>query len=326
VKRGWVLGLGLAIVLPLVAVLANGFRHDPREFDSPLVEKAAPDFALTSTDGQPVKLAELRGKPVVVNFWATWCVPCQQEHPYLLAAARKWSDRAHFLGVVYQDTPEKIDAWLAKHGEAYPTLVDEGSRTAIAWGVYGVPETYVIDAGGVIRHKFVGPVDPALLDGWLAKLADEAPASAATASAGSGPAAVVGPPAGPPLEGAALKEKAHAVASKLRCVVCQGLSVADSPSDAARAMRAEVESLVAQGFDEEQVLFYFEASYGEFVLLEPKVEGVNLLVWTAPIGLLAVGLGVIAFLVRRRPAAPAPVAAAGPDDEYLRRVREELKG
>ncbi|MFZ5482181.1 MAG: cytochrome c-type biogenesis protein CcmH [Myxococcota bacterium] len=318
--RGWVLAVGLAIVLPLVAVLANGFRFDPRAIDSPLVEKAAPDFALTSIDGQPFKLSDLRGKPVVVNFWATWCVPCQQEHALLLAAAKKWGDRATFLGVVYQDTPEKIRGWLDRHGEGYPTLVDEGSKVAIAYGVYGVPETYVIDAGGVIRHKFVGPVDTPTLDGWMRKLADEAPSSG-VASKGTGPAAVVGSPAGPPLSGEQLKAKTRDVALKLRCVVCQGLSVADSPSDAARAMRAEVESLVAQGYDEEQILFYFEAAYGEFVLLEPKAEGLNWIVWAAPIGVIVLGALGIAVAVRRRAPAPPPPA----DDEYLRRVREELR-
>ena len=165
-----VLVAGFALVLPLLFILAKGFDSDPHEFDSPLIGKPAPDFTLHDLDGAEVSLASLRGKPVVLNFWATWCVPCKQEHPYLLAAAARAGDRVTFYGVVYQDEPETIRGWLEKHGSGYPTLVDEGNRAAIAFGVYGVPETYVIDAQGIIRHKFVGPVTPDELSAQLAAL------------------------------------------------------------------------------------------------------------------------------------------------------------
>ena len=162
---------GALIVVPLVAVLAMGFQHDPRAIESPLIDKPAPTFSLATVDASPaVSLEALRGKPVVVNFWATWCEPCKAEHPALQALARAWSGRASFVGVVYQDTPEKITAWLGRMGSAYPTVVDAGSAVAMAWGVYGVPETYVLDAGGVIRHKITGPIDPASLDSQLRAL------------------------------------------------------------------------------------------------------------------------------------------------------------
>lgn len=120
------------------------------------------------------------------------------------------------------------------------------------------------------------------------------------------PTPIVGPPAGPPLSGTALVEATRVVASQLRCPVCQGLSVADSPSESAVAMKREVERLVAQGYSEEQCLLYFETSYGEFIRLEPKVEGLNLLVWVGPGVLLLAGLGVIGWmrLGNRKPPAP----------------------
>jgi cytochrome c biogenesis protein CcmG/thiol:disulfide interchange protein DsbE len=167
-----VLIAGALVVVPLVAVLAMGFQHDPRAIDSPLIDKPAPAFALATVDATgTVALESLRGKPVVVNFWATWCEPCKAEHPALQALARAWSGRASFVGVVYQDTPDKIVAWLGRMGSAYPTVVDTGSTVAMAWGVYGVPETYVLDSSGVIRHKITGPVDPAALDAQLRDLA-----------------------------------------------------------------------------------------------------------------------------------------------------------
>lgn len=154
---------GLAVTLPLTAVLALGFGQDPRDFASPLIGKAAPDFSLSTLDGTAVRLADLEGKPAVLNFWATWCVPCRQEHATLLAAAERADGEVAFYGIVYQDEPATIRAWLDRHGNGYPTLVDEGGRAAIAFGVYGVPETYLLDAEGLIRHKFVGPVEPGAL-------------------------------------------------------------------------------------------------------------------------------------------------------------------
>lgn len=179
--------------------------------------------------------------------------------------------------------------------------------------------------------------DPAPVALPGAPVAVEAPAPSEVAI---DPSDLIGTPAGPPVTGAALREKTHAIAKLMRCPVCQGLSVADSRTESALAIIAEVEDLVAQGYDEEQVLLYFEASYGEFIRLEPKFEGVNVLVWAAPVLLVLGGGGWIVWSVlaagRRKPSAETPSAptsgappASPPDDpalaEYLRRVREESR-
>jgi cytochrome c biogenesis protein CcmG/thiol:disulfide interchange protein DsbE len=162
---------GLAVTAPLVLVLALGFQNDPRSIDSPLLGKPAPDFTLSPIDGTaPVRLSELRGKPAVVNFWATWCEPCKAEHRTLVAVSRRLAGQVNFLGVVYQDEPAKIQAWLDRMGSAYPQLVDVGSKAAIAFGVYGVPETYIVNAEGVVTYKFTGPVDAASLLAQLTPL------------------------------------------------------------------------------------------------------------------------------------------------------------
>ena len=152
--------------------------------------------------------------------------------------------------------------------------------------------------------------------------------------------AVVGAPRGPRLDGAALDERTDEIAALLRCPVCQGLSVADSPSTMAGTMRAQVTDLVAAGYDREQILAYFESSYGEFVRLEPPLRGVNWLVWLAPgLGLL-LGAVVVRWALRAPRSAPAASPAVeaadlpGPDTlpadpalaPYVLRVRERAYG
>jgi len=155
-----VLLVGLAVVAPLVAVLVMNLGRDPHTIGSPLVGRGAPDFALRPMGGgDPVTLASLRGKPVVLNFWATWCVPCFEEHPVLVSTARRLGDRVRFVGVIYDDSEEQVTSFLARQGASYPSLMDPGAKTAIAFGVFGVPETYFIDAEGKIAAKQIGPLD-----------------------------------------------------------------------------------------------------------------------------------------------------------------------
>lgn len=163
-----VLLAALAVVAPLVAVLVLNLGRNPHAIGSPLVGRAAPDFVLRPLDGgDPVTLASLRGRPAVINFWATWCVPCFEEHPLLVSAARGQGDRVRFLGVIYEDSEEQVRAFLARQGSAYPSLVDPGSRAAIAFGIFGVPETFFLDAEGRIAAKHVGPLDAQSLEARL---------------------------------------------------------------------------------------------------------------------------------------------------------------
>ena len=163
-----VLVAGLAVVVPLVVVLVMNLGRNPHVIGSPLVGRAAPEFTLRPLEGgEPVTLASLRGRPVVLNFWATWCVPCFQEHPLLVSAARSLGDRVRFVGVIYEDSEQQVRGFLARQGSAYPSLVDPGSRTAIAFGVFGVPETYFLDAEGKIAAKHIGPLDAQSLEAKL---------------------------------------------------------------------------------------------------------------------------------------------------------------
>jgi cytochrome c-type biogenesis protein CcmH len=136
------------------------------------------------------------------------------------------------------------------------------------------------------------------------------------------PAMFVGAPKGAPLSGGALDQRTYEVASLLRCPVCQGMAVADSPSTVALDMKAQVRDLLSRGYTQEQILSYFEQSYGQFVLLKPKFHGVNTLVWILPILVLIGGAVLVIYTARRLESPPASESQAPSADPYISRVRD----
>ena len=125
----------------------------------PIVGRPAPAFDLETLDARRLSLAEMRGSPVVVNFWASWCIPCREEAPLLTAAARQYEAQGlRVVGIIYQDSAGAARDFMARFGQTYPGLVDPEGRAAIDFGVFGIPETFFIDRGGVVRSRQVGPV------------------------------------------------------------------------------------------------------------------------------------------------------------------------
>lgn len=173
--------VGIAISVPILALLAYGMTLDPRTIPSPLPGREAPDFALAMLDEpDTVRLADLRGSVVVLNFWASWCMECRYEHSDLSVAATIYEPRGvRFYGVLYNDSPANGRAWIREMGgQSYPALIDTGSRTAVSYGLYGVPETFIIDQDGVVVHKQIGPITLAKLTLLIEPLlADPAEAS-----------------------------------------------------------------------------------------------------------------------------------------------------
>ena len=178
----------------LVVLLAVGLRLNPREVPSPLVGKPAPDFALPKLAAmdQTFSPKDMKGKVWLLNVWASWCVSCRQEHPILVEIAK--NKAITLVGLNYKEVRgdsafdmdkisaeneralavERADTWLKRHGDPYAlSVLDLYGRVGIDYGVYGVPETYVIDKQGVIRFKHIGPVTPDVFSGKILPLVAE---------------------------------------------------------------------------------------------------------------------------------------------------------
>ena len=183
-KVNWpILVTGVAGTLLLVALLATGFFFDST---TAVVDVRtggpAPTFRLVDIDGKEWSLEELKGKPVFINFWSTWCLPCKQEHPMLLQAARAYPE-VQFLGLIYNDDANKVRSQmgagqyrmlmddLASAGITYPNLEDPSGQVALEYGVVGVPESFFVDTSGQITYKQVGPLQPSIARQELDRIA-----------------------------------------------------------------------------------------------------------------------------------------------------------
>ena len=163
--RHW---LPLIIFAVLVVFLGIGLSLNPREVPSPLIGKPAPDFRLPQLHQPDANFtpADLKGQVWLLNVWASWCVSCREEHAVLNEFAQ--AKLVTLVGLNYKDEPADARQWLAKLGNPYRLSVsDREGKVGLDWGVYGVPETFVIDKKGVIRHKHIGPVDAKSLQDTL---------------------------------------------------------------------------------------------------------------------------------------------------------------
>jgi cytochrome c biogenesis protein CcmG/thiol:disulfide interchange protein DsbE len=154
----------LLLFATLVAFLGVGLNRDPRLVPSPLIGKPAPEFSLgtLATPDTPMKRADLLGRPFLLNVWASWCTQCREEHPLLLEISR--AGQIPLIGLNYHDELDAGRQWLTERGDPYRlTLFDPQGKLGLDLGVYGVPETFLIDASGVIRYKHIGPLTSEVL-------------------------------------------------------------------------------------------------------------------------------------------------------------------
>lgn len=161
----------ILVVAPLLYLLAFGLTRNPNEIPSALLGKPTPPFSLETLDGKKVTLESFKGSPLVINFWATWCGPCFYEHPILKEARDLYEKKGvRFIGVVYQDEKPNVVRFLKEVGEPFLPLMDPKSQMAIDYGVGGVPETFFIDAKGIVRKKIQGVLSRESIQEQIKKL------------------------------------------------------------------------------------------------------------------------------------------------------------
>jgi cytochrome c biogenesis protein CcmG/thiol:disulfide interchange protein DsbE len=163
--------LPLGIFVIIAVFLGVGLKLNPREIPSPLIDKPAPSFDLPQLHDPGLRFSseQMKGKVWLFNVWASWCVSCRQEHPYLVELAR--TGEVPIYGLDYKDDPDAAKGWLARWGNPYTlSAVDADGRVGIDFGVYGVPETYLIDQQGIIRFKQIGPLTPNVIQGSVLPL------------------------------------------------------------------------------------------------------------------------------------------------------------
>ena len=160
--------LPLFAFLALAVLLGVGIRMhagtDATAIDSPLIGRPAPDFSLPvmGEPGRFIGNRDLLGEPFLLNVWGSWCPNCRVEHPVVTELAKSGAVRV--IGYNYKDEPVDAARWLAQLGNPYTaTVVDADGRAALDWGIYGAPETFLVDARGIVRWKYVGPITPAVV-------------------------------------------------------------------------------------------------------------------------------------------------------------------
>ena len=161
----------LGIFIFLVGLFIVGLQHDPRMVPSPLIDRPSPSFNLPRLEDiqQSISNDDLAGKVVMLNVWASWCVECRREHPLLLELSRR--NEFDIVGLNYKDTRPDAMGWLEQFGDPYVTSAyDEEGRVGIDFGVYGVPETFILDRAGVIRYKHIGPISKEVLEAEILPL------------------------------------------------------------------------------------------------------------------------------------------------------------
>lgn len=146
-----------AILLGLLGLLAYGLFTPQKDPPNVLLDKPAPQFVLKDDTGKTQDLSAYKGKPVLINFWASWCDPCRQESPLFARMSNELAGKVPFLGILYNDEAKNAKRFSAEYGLTYPTLLDPGSRTAMRYGIGQVPVTYILDSSGKIVYHKLGP-------------------------------------------------------------------------------------------------------------------------------------------------------------------------
>lgn len=315
--------LPILILLGLGALFVLGLQHDPHTLPSVKIGKSVPAFALPLLEAQaPAFTPEsMQGKVWVLNVFASWCAACVQEHTSLLKLVGEQD--ILLLGMAYKDVPADTQQWLQQRGNPYQqVLVDEAGKVGIDLGVYGVPETYVIDGNGIIRYRHVGPIGEDFFRLHVAPLqnaAQQADKANTQAIADNADQAAVTTPTtkNRQLTEAEVTARVKALAEELRCLVCQNQTIADSNATLALDLKQQITQQVRAGRSDDEIKAYMTERYGEFILYDPPLTPQNAALWMLPFLLIPPGLWLAWRTWRQHQAQPEK-----PAQKSLKRRKE----
>jgi|GEM_PF-12807 len=304
------IALPIVVLVALGIVLAKGLQYDPRALPSAKINKPVPKFALpelgVQDDGQVKFTPEsMRGKVWVLNVFASWCTACLTEHATLIKLAS--THNVSLVGLAYKDAPVDTQQWLQEHGNPYSLVaLDVDGNVGIDFGVYGVPETYVIDGEGIIRYRHVGALNEDFYEAHVVPVmmaADAAPVQSSNAALGQkNQAAAVASDArtmfgleksgSKKLTATEMDVRIRALAAELRCLVCQNQTIADSTAALAVDLKRQISEQISAGKTDDEIKDYMLERYGEFVLYDPPFNAKNAALWSLPFLLMLIAFGV----------------------------------
>ncbi len=260
-------------LLVLVSIFGFGlfFAEDPKTIPSNLLQKPAPNFLVKTFKGNEIELKALRGKPVILNFFASWCVPCRREFIEQEEAWQNYKNQAHFLAIAVNDSTEAAKKFVVQTGATFHTAKDdEDGNIALEYGVTGIPETFFIDVQGTIQEKFSGAINREIIENFLQ------------------------------IQTSQLEDRVLKVAHLLRCPICQGLSVKESQDQISLNMKKKIRELMIAGKSKEEILVFFEERYGEWILRNPKKAGFNVSLWMLPFGVILGAIFLVGYFLRKK--------------------------
>ncbi len=307
--------LPIIILVFLALMLALGLRHDPRELPSVKIGKPAPSFTLNilpkeaGSEAPEVKFssADMRGKVWILNVFASWCAACVDEMPVLARFAQQHD--TPLIGLAYKDAPVDTQQWLQRFGNPYQQIAtDLDGNVGIDFGVYGVPETYIIDAEGVIRYRHVGAVGDDFYEKHVAPIINSKTLSP-TQPANHDVTAET-PSSKVNLSDAEVEARMKNLAAELRCLVCQNQTILDSNAALAVDLKRQITEQIRAGRSDEAIKNYMLERYGEFILYNPPLNLKNIFLWTLPFVVMLIGF-VIAIRAHRRVATEPTEAQSG---------------
>lgn len=297
--------LPIVILVLLGIFLAIGLQHDPRTLPSVKIGKPVPTFKIPvlGDDQKQFTPNDMLGKVWVLNVFASWCVACQQEHQSLFRLIQ--STPVNLVGLAYKDAPVDTKQWLeANGGNPYQVVAEDlDGNVGIDFGVYGVPESYVIDRNGIIRYRQVGPIPPDFYAQHVQPIEQEAQANNADGQAFKASSALGNNMAAADVKAnattsltklseEAVEKRVRKLAEVLRCLVCQNQTVADSNAALAIDLRRQIAEQVRAGKSDDEIKAYMIERYGEFVLYDPPLNLKNIALWVLPFVLMLIGFYV----------------------------------